>query len=158
MPNIDTLTWVDGDTITAEKLQTMVQAIRDLRVDLPNIRIQDQRNDSVIGNLGNSLKIIAGTTITNTDVNAQIVRQDVRFDKNAFTPGNAPIVIAQLATTDRVRAFCTVSGLGGNSQHPSAAGFGLWVAHQIMPPNSEGQEQVLTLARPQIVFWLAIGY
>lgn len=160
MAGIETLSWVDGDAITAEKLQTMVGAIRKLAVDQPRVQIQDERNgtqNSPITNVGNNLKIAAGTVVVNPDPNSQIIQRDVRFASGTFTTGNAPIVIAQLASTDRIRSFVTVSGFGDNRE-PSAAGFHLWVAHQVLPPNAAGEPQQLTMARAQTVFWLAIGY
>lgn len=158
MAGLETLTWSKGDAITAEKLQAMVQELRQLRVDSPELSIQEARNDTIVTNVGNSLKMIAGSTIVPSSPNSQQARVDVRFSAGVFSPGNSPIVTATLSTTDRIRTFCTVSGPGGTTQNPTDQGFMVTIAHQLLAPNEAGTVPEFTFALPQTVFWTAVGY
>lgn len=76
---------------------------------------------------------------------------DVEFG-DWFSPTCKPSVILTLSTTNRIRTFTTVRGLGNNSLEPDHRGFHYTIAHQLIPG------ETWTFSQPLRLNWIAIGY
>lgn len=147
-----TVEWDDGDFVTAEKLQSMVNNDNYLyrRVvkwgfrGLPNVPIQDTTN----------LKILSGITVMGGE-DTQTINTTVSFG-DFFSASCSPVVTASLATADRIRVDVTLMGLDG-SNVISRDGMRIWLAHQILP-SEDGTPQTLGFAKEQQVHWQAVGW
>jgi hypothetical protein len=147
-----TIEWDDGDYITIEKLQSMVNNDNYLyrRVvkwgfrGLETVPIEDTTN----------LKILSGITSMGGE-DKQTITADVSFG-DFFSASCEPVVTASLATSDRIRVDVTLMGLDGTNRI-SRNGMRIWLAHQILPA-VDGEPQTLGFAREQKVHWQAVGW
>lgn len=144
MADFESVTWNDDDEATPEKLNQMAQ--NDdylLSKAIPMLYRVNGLNKST------GLKICAGiSSAPVTDFRQTVV--EVHFG-GFFTAGCTPIVLVSGLSTDKWRAYLSVTGLAQGSLLPTDQGFRCVV--------SEGEGYgVGYLAKPTSVSWCALGY
>lgn len=147
-----TVEWGDGDFITADKLQSMVNNENYLYKRVVNWSFRGMQNVPVQDSA--NLRILSGISIMGGE-DVQVITRDVTFG-DYFSASCTPVVTATLATQDRVRTDVTLMGLDG-SNNVSRDGMRIWLAHQLLP-SVNGQPQSLGFAREQRVHWQAVGW
>jgi hypothetical protein len=145
MSNYQHVAWSRGETMTAEKLNQMAVNDRFLYLN----RVQWRYNVNSI-RFETGLKIACGVAVMPIDINSQTVSRLVEFPP-LFATGSRPVVTTGMATLDRVRSMVAISGYTSGDISPDSKGFRVTFSHQL-------GTTTLTIARPQFVHWIAMGY